>query len=228
MMSSSTYTQILHGAFTRAVVKRPSLAALSAEVLGRLRGRTYYEPELVDAIFQKWDRFPLTIEDAYGFLLVYCDMMIGQIRIARVHVGFRPGADKDVAGNQAKLLAGLQPQFGASFWGGAGDHDGDFAWHDHLHLGGYINVNGVLVDGPEVTVPAGNLALEVGYQEVGKTFSMLREQRGVARWPYDSEDIWVLYRVRNDDEVLVESMPTTCVRDEDGWPCARTRIVEAA
>jgi hypothetical protein len=51
-----------------------------------------------------------------------------------------------------------------------------------------------------------------GYYEQGQ------QQGSIARWPYDSEDIWVIAKASHK---IVE---TGCTRDVDGWPCARTRL----
>ena len=40
----------------------------------------------------------------------------------------------------------------------------------------------------------------------------------MARWPYDSDDIWVLA-----DVSMNKTIKTDCVRDDEGWPCARVR-----
>jgi hypothetical protein len=118
-------------------------------------------------------------------------------------------------------LRGLQPQFEAVFLGGAGDHDGSFTWHDHLHLGGNINVDGRLVAGPEHVIRASSIALEVGTQSASKTVFMLKQSGAFARWPYGSEDVWVF---ANMPYIECHSEKTSCARDEDGWPCARARM----
>jgi hypothetical protein len=66
----------------------------------------------------------------------------------------------------------------------------------------------------------------VGYQEVGKTLEMMRQQRAIARWPYDSDCIWVMVD-RSKDSVPFTAVDTSCRYDPDrGWPCAYVRQSE--
>jgi hypothetical protein len=217
-MSHSTYDRALEESMSVRLSAEPELAKTVAEVLKRLRSREFYEPAFVDAVFQKWERYPINFTDAYGFMLAYTNVLTGRWRIARVTVGAAPSADKLKDDNNAKL-SGLNVQFGAEFLGGAGDHDGSFWWHDHLHLGGLILVGEELKEGNSITIGPSRVALEVGYQAVGKTLTMMHRQRGFARWPYDSDHIWVFYDCRKATPV-----EASCMLDEEhGWPCAYTR-----
>ena len=221
-MSRTSYDLALEENMARRLSREPELAKTVAEILGRLRNGDFYEPVLVEAVFQKWDRYPITFADAYGFMLAYTNILIGRWGIARVTVGDMPLPDKEIEGNNARLQ-GLNPQFGAEFEGGAGDHDGSFWWHDHLHLERRQLVGDQLVKGPLVTVGPRRVVLEVGYQAVGKTLMIMQHGRGLARWPYDSEHIWVFYDcsgVFSEHEVVEKS----CVYNEErGWPCAYSR-----
>lgn len=221
-MSLSTYDLALEENMARRLSAEPDLGKITAEVLKRLRAREFYEPAFVDAVFQKWGRYPITFTDAYGFMLAYTNVLLGRWRIARVTVGETPFSDASKDANNTRLK-GLNAQFGAEFWGGAGDNDGDFWWHDHLHLRGKLLVNEQCVEGPPFTVGPDRIALEVGTQAVGKTLAMMRQQRGLARWPYGSDCIWVFY-----DCARGSRIETTCVYDEErGWPCSYTRKAAA-
>lgn len=223
-MSSSTYDLSLEENMAKRLSAEPELAKTVAEVLGRLRDRKFYETAFVDAVFQKWERFPITFTDAYGFMLAYTNVLTGRWRIARVTVGETPLADKETESNNARLR-GLNPQFGANFLGGPGDHDGSFWWHDHLHLGGSVLVNDQIVDGAPITVGPGQVALEVGYQAVGKTLTMMHQNRSMARWPYDSDSIWIFCNC-TETRGRFNRIETSCKYDEPrGWPCAYSRSV---
>lgn len=215
------YKDGIEQAMAREFARNPELAKTTAEVLARLRRGGYYEQGLVDAIGQPGTKYDVTsdytVTDAFAFLLVYSQLVTGTFRWARICAHATPYGDRAVEENNAGL-AQLSPQFYANFVGGAGDHDGDFGWYDHIHLGGCINKNGRLVDGPNVTVKASCVPLEVGTQSFAKTWVMLRQNRGVARWPYGSEDVWLLC-----DPETFSTVETDCMPDEDGWPCARVR-----
>jgi len=218
----SLYREILEERCAKHLSSEPDLAKTVAQVLTRLRKREIYEQELVDAIFQKWDRFPINFTDAYGFVMAYTEILQGWWRIARVTVGAEPTKDAYTEINNERLK-GLGPQFGAEFWGGKGDHDGEFWWHNHLHLGGYVLKGNELGEGPRVTVEPGKISLEVGVQEVGKTLEMMRTQRAIARWPYESDCIWVLVDCSKGSSRFA-SIETGCEYDaERGWPCAYAR-----
>jgi len=213
------YETGLEEIMARDLCEHPELATTIAQVLARLRRGNYYEQELVDAIFQKW-RWPCTFADAFAFTKVYSELVNNgnpMLRMVRIRVGATPCSDKARDENNRRLK-GLSPQFSAQFWGGCGDHDGWFGWHDHLHLCGNVNVDGALVEGPTVTVSAHKLPLEVGTQSAAKTLHMVMRNFGVARWPYGSDDVWVICNVR-----LLPRASATCVPDSDGWPCARTQ-----
>ena len=222
-MSRSSYDLSLEESLAKRLSAEPDLAKTTAEVLGRLRARTFYETAFVEAVFQKWDRFPITFADAYGFMLAYTNVLTGRWRVARITVGDVPCADKETAENNARLR-GLNAQFGAEFLGGPGDHDGAFWWHDHLHLGGRILIDDHLVDGEPITLGPGRIALEVGYQAVSKTLMMMRQNRAVARWPYHSDCIWIFCDCSETRERF-SPIEVTCKYDEErGWPCSYTRI----
>ena len=221
-MSRSTYDLSLEESMASRLSAEPELAKTAAEVLGRLRARSFYEPAFVDAVFQKWDRFPITLTDAYGFMLAHANVLSGRWRLARVTVGQGPSADKEREENNTRLFQ-LNPQFGAEFWGGAGDHDGCFWWHDHLHLGGAILADDKVIDGPPIAIGPRRVDLEVGYQAVGKTLFMMRQQGAIARWPYHSESVWILFDC-TERRQRCRPIETECKYDEDrGWPCAYVR-----
>jgi hypothetical protein len=234
MSDCNTYDTMLKGVMHDTFERHPEFAGDVSVILGRLRRRDFYDLELVDAIFQKWERFPLDLVDAYGFAMVYSLILSGKVRLARIPIGSSPYPDKETDLNNAGL-AGLPPQFSADFDGGTADHDGHFRWHGHVHLGGPIlpdpgactkpTCSSCLVEGPTVTIDGPqSVPLEVGYQSAAKTLSMLgMGQFSVARWPYGSETLWLMCRVA-DAPFGCEPFTVTdtvCTRDDHGWPCAR-------
>ena len=110
-----SYDAYAKTAMCRVFENKPDVATTVAEVYGRLKRGGYYEQALVDAVFQKWDRLPLELEDAWSFFLVYADIVMGKVRVARINVGCKPSRDDAVEINCRKLKK-LQPQFSAAFW----------------------------------------------------------------------------------------------------------------
>src|SRR4029077_5429009 len=83
----SLYREILEERCAKHLSREPDLAKTVAQVLARLRNHEIYEQELVDAIFQKWNRFPINFTDAYGFAMAYSEILQGGWRIARIMIG---------------------------------------------------------------------------------------------------------------------------------------------
>lgn len=217
-MSYSTYDLLLEESMFERMYVEPELLKTTVEVLGRLRARQFYDPNFADAVFQKGQRFQLTLTDAWGFLQAYMNVLTGRWRIAAVTVGDTPLRDKETEGNNARLQ-GLAPHFGAVFEGGAGDHDGSFWWHDHLHLGGPLRINDKPVDGPPVTVGPDKVILEVGCQDVGKTLTLMHQYKALARWPYGSDRMWIFYDC-SENRSGFSPIETSCTHDkEQGWSC---------
>lgn len=100
----------------------------------------------------------------------------GAVRAMLIPVGAKPGRDRDREGNAHKLAEGLPPEFSATVHDGT-DHDGDaeLSW------------------GTE-TLPTWHTCapLEIGYTDASRTFLHLLDSGRVARWPYQSEDIWLI------------------------------------
>jgi hypothetical protein len=209
-----SYERPINARMAREFAAEPAWAALVAETLQRLNtGFPGYEPALTRAIFQ--NHFPqISVVDAFAFATVYANLVTGRWRWARIHVGAVPGPDRDQEGNQAKL-GGLAGQFQAAFHGGLGDHDGVFSWHDHAHVGGYVIEGSEKVAGPSIALAAWSTMLEVGTQSAAKTLWMLERQQAVARWPYDSEDIWLLCNPAGLPRAVA-----SCIQGTHGWPCA--------
>lgn len=115
-MSRASYDLALEENMARRLSAEPGLAKTTAEVLGRLRDGKSYEAALVNAVFQKWSRYPINFTDAYGFMLAYTKILTGAWRLARITVGDTPLADKETEGNNVRLRR-LNPQFGAEFEG---------------------------------------------------------------------------------------------------------------
>lgn len=143
-----------------------------------------------EVFIQKWDGDKLDIYDAYSFACLHTMFGNGKIAVARVFLGLCPGKDREVSENNDKLKKLGEP-FSGEFWGGTQDEDGV------ISVGCDIpflvqNFSGQLSQ----KLFSGVFPLEVGYVSAGKIFMYLNSSRVCcARWPYGSEDVWLLHRV---------------------------------
>lgn len=148
----------------------------------------YYPQYLVDVILQKYDEY-YTVYDAYAFLLTWSELCVGDIVCAQIYIDESPHRDCHIQENN-DVLKRLTPPFYGEFWGGLADCDGRFGWASPIYL------NSVNAERPisETTVSVADLPLEVGTTAAWNTWSHIVESQGVARWPYDANYIYVLYR----------------------------------
>lgn len=168
----------------------PDWAVLSAQTFARLR-EGFYEQDIVDAIFQNWDRHDTRLVDAFWFAHIYTLLWDGDIVCGYWDIGQAPGGDDDIEGNNRKLSTlhrvGIIARFDPMVGYASAEGDGYFAWTRPITLGQ------VLLDGKvkEVKLPADRLPLEVGYTRPTATYRHLLVDGGVARWAYGSTKMWV-------------------------------------
>ncbi|ROR38175.1 hypothetical protein [Kitasatospora cineracea] len=136
-----------------------------------------------------------------------CD---GLLKVFRVEVGATPGADKDREGNRAKLAAGLPENFTPEVYPGPGHSDagdGILTWReDHFTW---------------------LMPLEIGYTMASRTFIHLHDHGVIARWPYGSEDVWVMHfssaedwdNIRNPRGGKLDRMLSGDLTEADLDPC---------
>lgn len=144
-----------------------------------------------DVIHQKWHRLRNDVYDAYAFGSVHELLCNGSIAVAEIDIGFIPSRDSDTDGNNRKLST-LRGPFSGSFHGGTQDEDG------YIFVAGDIDFSIVAIRGDtnQSLAVGGLFPLEVGYTSSIKTMMYLCPTMGrLARWPYGSSSIYLLYRV---------------------------------
>jgi hypothetical protein len=171
------------------------LAHLCMQTLIRIRDG-FYDPDYVNALFQKPQSIRPDQCDAYWFLKIHQAVSIGDVMYGVWDIGAMPGADADVVGNTQKLAAFnngtpfeavFDPHRG--YTGSAGD--GSFAWTQPIMLDQYLRTGSVKSQQFEpMSVP-----FEVGQTAARTTFLHLLEDSGVARWPYGSTRIFLFIKV---------------------------------
>lgn len=157
-----------------------------------------FEP-ITDVITQRW-RGSFDLYDAYVFGQIYAGLRAGCITITPIYLGLEPSSDAQLNKNQTKL-AGLPSPFTATIQNGGGDNDGEFAWTETIVVG-------------TVELEPRHVPLEIGYTRPLTTLWHLHLERGLARWPYGHDRIWLL-------------MQHTTGLNRNGIPALKTKLPDA-
>jgi hypothetical protein len=219
---STVYSEAARNAVVSHVSDDPRWASILSDIVIKLNSN-FYNKEFVRVFMQySWHHGKYTLEDAYCFITTWGLIHDKKVGIVQVYVGETPVEDRNSEKNQALLDKGLSEHalcvfcspvkfdgthdtnnyllfdgldrsiFKASFYGGAGDFDGVFEWLESICL-----VTGAIEDGSSETVRIknGTAPLEVGTTNAERTLTHVASGEGVARWPYDSEYITLLYPI---------------------------------
>jgi hypothetical protein len=201
---SSGYHAFMRDHIDHILMEEPEFAAVCYQYIKDLRGGSF-DQELVDAIFQPWERHYINIYDAYLFASIWTGLCYGEILWTSLEIGETPGKDKAVAENN-QVLESIQLKtwykrtldqqqsttdvtFWAHFKGGNGIGDGVLAWEKPLTVG----VNSPIYGPLELQAEPGSAPLEVGYTRISTTMYHLNHERCLARWPYNSTSLYIFY-----------------------------------
>lgn len=173
------------------LMEDPGWMSTLAEIVKNLRSG-FYDQSVQNVIFQKWDRFPIDFNDAFPFIDTWGDLCLAKIVAARIYVGRGPANDKEVAINDA-ILKTLRPPFSGYFDGGVNGSDGFIDVRGKVEF----DMRNLKTNERKTAKVGGRFPLEAGYISAAKTMMYLSSPGGrrLARWPYDSEEIWLLYRI---------------------------------
>jgi hypothetical protein len=170
--------------------------SIAADTSVKLRQR-YYSREVVDALGQYFMSPPL--HEVFSFLQLWTHLHTGEVAAVRLYMGQTPFADSNIEANNAALqkiekCSGIRCR--AEFWGGLSDSDGFIQVEEPIEL------STISLEIPNVTIEHGgadslSFPLEVGYQAWSKSLVTLRQVGLLARWPYDSKDLW-LFKIRDE------------------------------
>jgi hypothetical protein len=189
-MSITSHESALERIVTRQCGENPELAARLVAIAGSMNGGEYPR-ESLDEIVQRSSGL-YSIQDAYCLLRIMSALQFGALAFAHIDAGETPHRDSMVEENNA-ALTNLPGSFKAEFWGGKGDYDGHLEWSDPEPF--YLFKVGV--EDEHITfLKDGWVPLEVGYTKSSRTLLHLAEDRGLARWPYDSHRITVFKVVK--------------------------------
>jgi hypothetical protein len=193
--------------------ENPVLTATVARVQARLVCGLY-PSDWVDAVFQRSQGGPST-RDAFVFTMMWTWFYSGRVALGKIHLGAKPEADRHREENQRVLKEKLPAQFGAWVDPGHGDRDGRLDWAQPIEFTRHLATDARCTCG---TVPHGTcaatrseqwtvaprgLSLEIGTTAASRTYQHILCENGVARWPYGSQDIFLLLPHRSLHEDLV-------------------------
>lgn len=173
----------------QAIEEDPRWVSVISDCMQRL-GSGFYPQDFVNAIFQSHSLHNrhVDMDDAFIFAKVWCFYIKGQIYRIDIPIGELPGKNKDIEGNN-RILSTLPPYLQSKFipeTGMAADDDGYFKWKIPLDFLCEI-------DDEVRTIPPRSIPLEVGSTNAVQTYYHLFIHSGVARWPYGSDNIMLLY-----------------------------------
>lgn len=188
-MSSPMHVQESERIMKKRIQENPAWEVILLKTLRRME-TGYWSDQYVNSIGQKHHK-GITLLDAWAFLEVHADLHTGKLALLYIPLGETPYPDRAVTQNQS-CLDGLPLPFSAQFIpqsGGSADDDGVFKWSRPIRMIQHpLSPDRRACIAKPRTVP-----LEVGTTEFTKTLLHARTT-GVARWPYDSDNITLLYR----------------------------------
>jgi hypothetical protein len=188
---SSIHWQVLKKTVDKLINSDRSWASKLGAILGTVE-TGQYDQALVDAVVQK-HRQRYDIYDAYCFACVLSNFVSGHLLIARIPLGQKPFADRCLAENN-HALSQLEAPFTAEFWGGKSDEDGYLEWSTNIEL----QRGPSSAQAEQYTLPPARVPLEVGYTDASCTHMHLCSAPGLARWPYESKQVWLFWTIGDD------------------------------
>jgi len=180
-IASQTLTRIVD-----EKLEDPKWVKVLIDIKRRL-ANSYYDQKYVDIIFQKWDRFSVSFYDAYAFIQAWSMFQLAQVVMTEIRFGCKPLSDVLFVDNN-KMLAMLEPDITASVTSGTDDCDGILRVNYPFEMDMINSVTGE----KKTKIAKGSYPLEIGYTNPEVTLLHLRGERKLARWPYESESIYLL------------------------------------
>lgn len=193
-----------------SITQNPDWLECLADYMRKLK-TGFFNGRLVDVVFQKWRTGEsLTLGEVYAFASIHALINTGKIAVVTLNVHQTPYADKDIERNHQVLSTVLPAldcivsrddnddaeddtacKWNGGFWGGTQGEDGFIDWKGSAQFELFRNGKPAGFQ----HFPSGRVILEVGYTEAAKTLAQIRSNGGVARWPYDHEEITILKAV---------------------------------
>lgn len=168
----------------------------------RQRMRKGFWPSLYLTVFGQNHFDGYSPEDAYCFAQLHTKVATGEIAIVQIEIGCTPRRDSDIEYNNKALSNLPHPFYGGYGPDGQAGDDGVIGWNSSVKMSVYdMHTNAKT----EIAIRPWSVALEVGTTAFHRTFGHVWTSGcGVARWPYGSEVLTILYNQRPFD-------PSSCI-----------------
>lgn len=194
-----------HAVLDRMLTNESTAAAL-VRTRKRLADGDHFTPAFVAAAGQmhRLDPRRWPVHQAAAFLDIHAAVGAGRYAMVQVEVGTSPRPDAERTANAA-ALADLPEPFTAELdtdQNGA-DEDGTVAWDESItvtrstgvsYAAGCARVEPLTTP---TTLRPFRIPLEIGTTMPSRTLLHLEEDGGVARWAYDSTDLYLLLNLRH-------------------------------
>lgn len=205
-MEHRYHKQILQAIDDILITNADTLPRLVYKYLGKLRSGGF-DAGFVDTVVQKHTRHAeYDIYDAFIFSQIWHDLHSGRMSYFRINLGSLPTADAntndlDVAlrGLSGKRVSQVRPDnpervqldclISGSFIGQLGPADGKLEWTGVIPVTTYNADGNTRIE----NVPEKSIPIEVGWTASTTTANHLISRQALARWPYYSKWIHVLY-----------------------------------
>lgn len=179
----------------------PTLVAITADYAAKMNRRVWSYEYLSIFTQNSVQSKVYHVEDAYFFMQLHADLYQRKLALASIYIGEAPYFDRENADNN-QALSRLWYPFAADFVaqvGSGANDDGTFEWREPIVMQVVSEDKTGLYD--EVLVRPNTISLEVGRTSGWRTLLHVRQHGAVARWPYGSKSIYVLYRIEQADVI---------------------------
>ena len=213
---SSWHEQALDAHIESLLAKDPQWSEFLTQVQRRMNGGAFSD---VDDVVQYAAivRKPYTYADAYVMANIHGALYEHKIARLTITMPLTAPPDKNLEA-VAEVFQGKMAPFVLEMWGGYGDQDGILSWDRPVraYLPGYepTEASGSYQQSQQVQqirLPPGHIPLEVGSTLASRSWFHLLQDGGLARWPYESNEIHVYVVLQNliDSEMYAGRMYPT-------------------
>jgi hypothetical protein len=148
----------------------------------------FFDKKWVEIVFQKLHQQNITMSDAAVFASIWTEIHLGNLLTLQIPIGRRPSSDDQLQTN-SDALETLPLPFSCELWGRNFEQDGLLEWNVSIQAGSSKAGEALL----PMEISNGKSPLEIGSTESSTTFSHLKQNRCLARWPYCHNFVTLLY-----------------------------------